>query len=108
MRSNHAHLAAAFDGGFHHVADEGIIALALRRHAAMEPVELVRFRVSAPHLSSENGGFATTTSNFISASFSMSFGLPMVSPHSIRAASLLWTSMFIRHNAQVLPFISCP
>ena len=49
MRSDDAHLTSAFDGGFNHVADDGIIALALGRHAAMKPVELVRIRrVRAP------------------------------------------------------------
>src|SRR5208282_6792992 len=44
MWCNRAYLAAAFYRRFDHVADEGIIALALRWHTAMESVKLVRFR----------------------------------------------------------------
>src|SRR5713101_869241 len=63
---------------------------------------------SAPHLSSENGGLATTTLNLINLSSSISFGLVMVSHHSMRALSISCRNMFIRHKAQVLPFDSWP
>ena len=64
--------------------------------------------ISCPHLSRLKGGFATTVSNFIRASFSTSWGWRIVSSHSMRAASTSWRNMFILHRAQVLPFISCP
>src|SRR5664280_2890395 len=61
-----------------------------------------------PHLSNENGGFATTVSNFISASPSFSFGLRIVSPQRIVALSNPCKNIFITANAQVLPLASCP
>ena len=63
---------------------------------------------SAPHLSSENGGLATTTSNRMSRSSSTSCGLPIVSHHSMRALSISCRNMFILQSAQVLPFDSWP
>ncbi|MCY1309186.1 hypothetical protein D9M70_592590 [compost metagenome] len=67
-----------------------------------------RSALSNPHLSRLNGGLATTTLNFISRSASTSAGVLRVSHHSMRAASLLWTNMFIRARAQVEPFTSSP
>ncbi len=64
--------------------------------------------LSAPHLSSENGGLATTQLNFIRRSFSTSSGLFRVSHHSIRALSKPCRNMFIRQSAQVLPLDSMP
>jgi len=63
---------------------------------------------SAPHLFSENRKLATCTSNSISASPSISFGLARVSPDSIRALSLWCRNMFMRQSAHVVPFISWP
>src|ERR1051326_371576 len=61
-----------------------------------------------PHLSRLNGGFATTVSNFISESPSLSFGLRIVSPHRIVALSKPCKNIFITAIAQVLPLASCP
>src|SRR5690606_33732144 len=63
---------------------------------------------SAPHLSNENGGFATTVSNFKSWSPSFSFGLRMVSPHRITALSYPCRNMFLTANDHVLPLASSP
>src|ERR1051326_4152504 len=63
---------------------------------------------SAPHLSKENGGLATTVSNFISVSFSFSLGLLIVSPQRIVALSNPCRNIFITASAHVLPFASCP
>src|SRR4030043_365200 len=59
-----------------------------------------------PHLSSENGGLATTVSNFIRASPSLSFGLRIVSPQRMVALSKPCRNIFITASAQVLPFAS--
>src|SRR5665647_1483632 len=61
-----------------------------------------------PHLSNENGGLATTVSNFIRASPSFSFGFRIVSPQRIVALSNPCRNIFITANAQVLPLASCP
>jgi hypothetical protein len=63
--------------------------------------------LSAPHLSKENGGFATTVSNFISVSHSFSFGLFKVSPQRIVALSNQCKNIFITARAQVLQLFSC-
>jgi hypothetical protein len=64
--------------------------------------------LSAHHLSSENGGLATTVSNFIRESHSFSFGLFRVSPQRIMALSNQCKNIFIIASAHVLPFASCP
>ena len=60
------------------------------------------------HLSRENGGFATTTWNFMSLSPSMFCGLKRVSPCQMRASSTPCRNIFMVQRAQVWAFSSWP
>lgn len=102
MGNDDAHLAVLV-GHLEHVADEGPVALALGRNAAPEAVVGVVGRLVGAPLFEREGGLATTVSNFISASPSLSFGLRSVSPQRMVALSKPWSSMFIMASAQVLP-----
>src|ERR1035441_2391446 len=55
MRGDDAYPAPLLLGALDHVADEGVVALALGRHAPVEPVELVRFRVLGAPLVQREG-----------------------------------------------------
>jgi hypothetical protein len=62
VRHDHAHapvLSRLQVGALDHVADEGVVAHALGRHAAPEALVRSLAAFSAPHLSSEKGGLAT-------------------------------------------------
>src|SRR5690625_2655819 len=64
---------------------------------------------SFPHFFKENGGLATTTSNFSKLLLlSKCKGFRMVSPQRILALSKPCKNIFITANAQVLPLFSCP
>src|SRR5699024_12425217 len=64
---------------------------------------------SFPHFFKENGGFATTTSNFSRlVLLSKCKGFRMVSPQRIFALSKPCKNIFITANAQVLPLFSWP
>ena len=109
VRHDDANPALAFDGRLDHVADEGVVALALGRRPAPEAVvRIVLGHLGAPLVEREGRiGHHDVELHQPVVLDQLGAG-DRVAPLDAGAIHARGANMFIRHNAQVLPFISWP
>ena len=109
MGHNHGHAAFLFEGRFHHVADEGPVALALGRDAAPEAVVAVVLRpLRRPTCRGKTADWRPRRRTSSGGRFPPAPGCRACRTIRCGRSRMPCRNMFIRASAQVLPLTSMP